>query len=92
MKHFPFFIAVLFTLCGCSYRTPKTDERPNFIVINVDELRWDALRVTGHPFVQTPNIDRLAKEGMLMKNSFVTTPLCGPSRCSTLSGQYVHTH
>ncbi len=92
MKHFFFFIAVLFTLCGCSDRTPKTDERPNFIVINVDELRWDALRVTGHPFVQTPNIDRLAKEGMLMKNSFVTTPLCGPSRCSTLSGQYVHTH
>jgi N-acetylglucosamine-6-sulfatase len=87
---------VLVAVAGCqSHRSregARVDNRPNFIVINVDELRADALEITGHPFVKTPNINRLAKEGMLMKNSFVTTPLCGPSRCSTLSGQYVHTH
>lgn len=85
---------ILFALCfySCTSSKEKKVDRPNIIVINVDELRWDALGITGHPFVKTPNIDRLAREGILMKNSFVTTPLCGPSRCSTLSGQYVHTH
>ena len=66
--------------------------KPNMIVINVDELRWDGLGITGHPFVETPNIDRLAKEGVILKNAFVTTPLCGPSRASLLTGQYAHTH
>lgn len=48
----------------------QEDDRPNMIVINVDELRWDGLSITGHPFVKTPHIDRIAKEGMLMENSF----------------------
>jgi N-acetylglucosamine-6-sulfatase len=68
------------------------DDRPNMIVINVDELRWDGLSITGHPFVETPNIDRIAREGMLMENSFVTTPLCGPSRGCLMTGQYAHTN
>lgn len=67
-------------------------DRPNMIVINVDELRWDGLGITGHPFVDTPHIDRIAREGMLMKNSFVVTPLCGPSRGCLMTGQYAHTN
>ena len=70
----------------------NADDRPNMIVINVDELRWDGLSITGHPFAETPNIDRLAREGMLMENSFVTTPLCGPSRGCLMTGQYAHTN
>ena len=62
------------------------------IVINVDELRWDGLGITGHPFVDTPHIDQIAREGMLMKNSFVVTPLCGPSRGCLMTGQYAHTN
>ncbi|MDA0349143.1 MAG: sulfatase-like hydrolase/transferase [Verrucomicrobia bacterium] len=68
------------------------DDRPNVIVINVDELRWDGLSMSGHPFVQTPHIDRIAREGILMENSFVTTPLCGPSRGCLMTGQYAHTN
>ncbi len=67
-------------------------DRPNMIVITVDELRWDGLGVTGHPFVETPHIDRLAREGMLFENAFVPTPLCGPSRACLITGQYAHTH
>jgi N-acetylglucosamine-6-sulfatase len=64
--------------------------RPNILFILVDDLRYNALGCTGHPFAKTPNIDRLAKEGAVFKNAFVTTPLCSPSRSSFLTGQYVH--
>jgi arylsulfatase A-like enzyme len=66
--------------------------RPNVLFILVDDLRWDALGTTGHPFVRTPNLDRIGREGTRFRNAFVTTPLCSPSRASYLTGQYVHTH
>src|SRR5262245_9361465 len=67
------------------------DEKPNIVFILVDDLRWDALGCTGHPFAKTPNIDRIAKEGATFTNAFVTLPLCSPSRSSFLTGQYAHT-
>jgi N-acetylglucosamine-6-sulfatase len=66
--------------------------RPNIVFVLVDDLRWDELGVAGHPFVRTPNIDRIAREGAIFRNAFVTTPLCSPSRASFLTGQYAHTH
>lgn len=66
--------------------------RPNFVFILVDDLRYDALGCTGHPFVKSPNVDRLAREGMNFTNTFVTTPLCSPARASFLTGQYVRSH
>jgi len=70
----------------------QTAVRPNFVFILVDDLRYNALGCTGHPFVKTPHIDRLAQEGMNFVNTFVTTPLCSPARASFLTGQYVRTH
>jgi arylsulfatase A-like enzyme len=66
--------------------------RPNIVFILIDDLRWDGLGCTGHPYVQTPHIDRIAKEGVLFQNAFVTTPLCSPARASFLTGRYAHAH
>lgn len=65
---------------------------PNILVIYTDDQRWDSLSLAGHPFLKTPNIDRIGKEGALFNQSFVTAPSCSPSRASFLSGQYSHTH
>ncbi|MFN0100589.1 MAG: sulfatase-like hydrolase/transferase [Bryobacteraceae bacterium] len=67
-------------------------QRPNIVFILVDDLRFDELGCTGHPFARTPNADRLAREGALFANAFAATPLCSPSRASFLTGQYAHKH
>jgi N-acetylglucosamine-6-sulfatase len=66
--------------------------RPNIVVILMDDLRWDELHCTGHPFALTPNLDRIAAEGVTFRNAFVTSPLCSPGRACFLTGQYAHTH
>lgn len=66
--------------------------QPNFVVVLVDDLRWDSLGETGHPFVSAPSIDRLAQEGVVFRNAFVTTPLCSPARASFLTGRYARGH
>ena len=83
---------VVFGLAAPAARAVEILSKPNIIFILVDDLRWDALGCMGHPFVKTPNIDRIAREGALFKNFFVSIPLCAPSRGSFLTGQYPHTH
>lgn len=73
-------------------RAAQIETRPNTLIILVDDLRWDALGCTGHPFAKTPGIDRIAKEGARFDNAFVTTPLDSPSRATLFSGQYAHQH
>jgi N-acetylglucosamine-6-sulfatase len=65
---------------------------PNIIFILTDDHRWDAFSCMGHPFIKTPNLDRIADEGILFENAFVTTSLCSPSRASFLTGKYAHSH
>ena len=67
-------------------------KRPNFLIVLVDDLRWDELGCAGHPFVKTPHIDRIASEGARFRNAFCTTPLCSPARASLLTGSYMHHH
>ena len=66
--------------------------RPNIIFILTDDQRWNTLGCMGDPNIQTPNLDRLAKNGVLFKNHFVTTSICMCSRASILTGQYVRRH
>lgn len=65
----------------------------NIIFILSDDHRYDALGfLQGQPFVETPHLDRLAREGAHLKNAFVTTALCSPSRATILTGKYAHKH
>jgi len=66
--------------------------RPNVLYIVTDDQRWDLLSIRGHPFVKTPNMDRIGREGAVFLNHFVTTSLCSPSRASILTGRYPHQH
>lgn len=77
----------------CIAQSDRQQQRPpNIVFILVDDLRWDDIGVAGHPFVKTPNIDRIGNEGVFFRNAFITDPLCSPSRASFLTGQYPHTH
>jgi arylsulfatase A-like enzyme len=62
--------------------------RPNILFIMVDEMRWDALHCAGHPVVDTPNLDRLAKQGMRFENSYTVAPVCSPARTAVFTGRY----
>ena len=66
----------------------------NIIFILSDDHRWDFLSFIPEApkFLETPHLDRLAKEGAHLRNAFVTTSLCSPSRASMLTGQYMHHH
>ena len=90
-----FLLAVWLACLFCPVRAlagPSQGKPPNILFILSDDHRWDFLSCVGHPFVQTPRLDRLAEEGILFSNAFVTTSLCTPSRASFLTGQYAHTH
>jgi arylsulfatase A-like enzyme len=81
--------ATALAACGGA---PAPAKRPNIVYILTDDQRWDCLSAAGHPFLKTPNMDRLANEGVRFANAFVTTSICSPSRASFLSGLYAHTH
>jgi arylsulfatase A-like enzyme len=66
--------------------------RPNLVVIVVDDMRWNEFGAGGHPYVETPNIDRLAKEGVQFTAAYAVSPLCSPNRASILTGQYISRH
>jgi N-sulfoglucosamine sulfohydrolase len=88
MKYLAFFL-LLSLVIGCS---PKTNEQqqPNIILIIGDDISWDDIGCYGNTGVHTPNIDRLASEGLKFNNAFLTSSSCSPSRCSIITGRYPH--
>ena len=62
------------------------------ILIQSDQHRYDCMAHTGHPLIQTPNLDRMAAEGLLFENAYCTSPLCVPTRTSLLCGQWTQQH
>jgi len=63
-------------------------KRPNIILILVDDMGWKDLGCYGSTFYETPNIDKLAKDGMSFTNAYATCPVCSPTRASILTGKY----
>ncbi|MCA9133543.1 MAG: sulfatase [Planctomycetales bacterium] len=81
--------------------TPAAELRPqriegakplNVVFILSDDHRYDVMSFLGHPWVETPAMDAMAREGVHFANAIVTTSLCSPSRASILTGQYMHQH
>ncbi len=63
---------------------------PNFVLIIADDMNWDDCGAYGHPAIRTPNINRLAAEGLRFEHAYLTTNSCSPSRSSILTGRYPH--
>lgn len=72
-------------------KIPSSKPR-NIVLILTDDHRYDAIGCAGHPFLKTPHLDSLAHGGAHLRNAFVTTSLCSPSRASILTGLYAHRH
>lgn len=66
--------------------------KKNLIIIMADQLRKDYLGCYGNPYVKTPHIDSIAKNGCQFENCFVNNPICMPNRMSIFTGQYPHNH
>jgi len=92
-QRIPTLILVLLALAlsGIPIAAQRPRERPNIVVYVADDLGWRDTGVYGNPVVRTPNIDRIARAGLLIRYAFVTSPQCSPSRISILSGRYPHT-
>src|SRR6056297_286285 len=100
---FTLTLAFLFLSAGADFPVASAADLPpveklentkprNVVFILTDDHRYDAMGFMGHPFLETPHLDSLAKNGVHLKNAFVTTSLCSPSRASILTGLYTHKH
>ena len=67
-------------------------KKPNILFIFSDQHRGDTLGSVGHPVIKTPNLDKLAKEGVVFRRCYTNSPLCVPARSTLASGLYVNQH
>lgn len=72
--------------------TARPQEPLHVLLLYADDWRHDTLGCAGHPVVTTPNLDRLAREGVRFTRNYVTTSLCGVSRASLMTGQWMSRH
>jgi len=92
VRSLPFLTALVLVL-GCAQAGCAAEVGPpNVLLIVADDHSHDVLAAAGHPFVRTPNLDRLAREGVRFQNAFCTTSLCSPARVSLLTGLYARKH
>lgn len=81
------FLSAGGAIAGPAILRSQSARRPNILFCISDDQSWIHTGVGGSAFVRTPGFDRLAKEGVLFRNCFVSTPSCAPSRASILTGQ-----
>ena len=79
-----------FSLASCETKTEPEVKRPNIIFIMSDDHAYQAISAYSNHLIETPNIDRLAKEGMLFTNACVANSICAPSRATILTGKHSH--
>lgn len=82
------FMSIIMTVCLLAPCCGQS--KPNIVITMCDDQRFDAMSCAGNAVIKTPNMDRLAREGMYFTNMFVTNSLCAPSRATLLTGLYSH--
>src|SRR5690606_26964116 len=98
MKYILFYgwLVAAATLIACNSDSnaggPATERPPNILFIFSDDHAYQAIGAYGNKMAKTPNIDRIAAEGAVFRNFFVTNSICGPSRASLLTGKYSHSN
>lgn len=81
----------LTTILACAFSAVSAAaQKPNIVLMIADDMSWDDCGAYGHPSIQTPNLDELAKQGITFDNAFLTISSCSPSRCSIITGRYPH--
>ncbi len=90
------FVLAWFLAAGFIERICTADDSrsggPNLLFLLTDDQRWDTLGCMGNPIIETPNIDRLSREGVTFNNCFVTTSICMTNRACIFTGQYARRH
>ncbi|MFE5322075.1 arylsulfatase [Paenibacillus sp. NPDC056579] len=74
------------------FRLQQQKQRPNILLITVDQMRWDCLSVMDHPIAETPNLDSLARSGVLFRSAYAATPTCIPARAAIFTGMSQRSH
>ncbi|GAB2777861.1 sulfatase [Rhabdobacter roseus] len=87
MKILPFLLLILVS-AGFWFEPPLPPKRPNILLVISDDQSFAHTSISGCSFVRTPHFDRVAREGTLFTNAYVTSPGCSPSRASLLTGRY----
>ena len=85
MRHITGLIALGVALCGLPL--PAAETKPNFVIINIDDLGYADIGPFGSQLNRTPHLDRMASEGRKL-TSFYAAPVCSPSRASLMTGCY----
>ncbi|MBP7505658.1 MAG: sulfatase [Prolixibacteraceae bacterium] len=83
-------LATLLMAAGCTEK--QTEQRPNILFIMSDDHAYQAISAYSNHLLETPNIDRIAREGILFSNACVTNSICAPSRATILTGKHTHIH
>ena len=78
---------VLILLCLLLKSSGEGANRPNILFVMADDLGWMDLACQGNKLVETPNIDRLAEQGMRFTSAYAAAPVCSPTRAAVLTGQ-----
>ena len=83
-------LVLCWTLCSCSVspQSLPSSRPPNVLIFLVDDLGYGDLGYTGHPTISSPNIDRLARDGLVLTEFYAASPVCTPSRASLLTGKF----
>jgi arylsulfatase A-like enzyme len=79
-----------FVASGLASAASAAGRRPNILYVFADQLRAHSVGCYGNSEVQTPNLDKLASQGLLFRNTFANTPVCCPARANMLTGVYAH--